>query len=124
MARLRKDHQGERRTASITVQLTPQERARVTERAGKRGGLSEYVRRRLLSRESAAELESQTEAAAFDRKEVRALVVQLQRIGTNLNQLAAHANEARLAGKPLPSHGQIEECLGDVKVALARAIAL
>jgi hypothetical protein len=88
MARLKTGDSGARRTAFVGANLTPLERAEVERRAESTAlCLSEFVRRSLLSKRPDAAL-----SARLSNDVARKLAVELARVGTNLNQLAHHAN--------------------------------
>lgn len=112
MPRRRKGDEGEHLTAQITVQLTPSERDELRKRAG--NNVSRYVRQRLIGRARKQD--------AVEPKDLRAIEVQLRRVGTNLNQLAARANEDRLKGERFRTDDKLEACLVEVKQALATII--
>lgn len=113
MPRRKKGDEGEHLTAAITVQMTPSERDELRKRAGK--NVSGYARRRLLGRAPKQQV--------VEPKDVRAIEVQLRRVGTNLNQLATRANEDRLKGERFRSDDKLAACLVDVKQALAAVIS-
>ncbi len=83
MARRSKTDTSERRTATVTVQLTPTERATLDERVEAAGirCMSDYARAALLGYELRGR-------DPLHETAVRALFA----IGNNLNQLAKHAN--------------------------------
>ena len=90
MARRTKDDTAERRTAAIKVQLTPSERAELDKRAAMTGRhLSDFVRIVLLS-----DLKAPAPTAR-DPAAIRALVVAINRVGSNHDQLLKLANQAR-----------------------------
>ncbi len=115
MARIRKDSTQERRTAFLGVQLTPAERAKLDARAAHYGlSLSDYVRLLLLSDER------QPAPAPRDSAAIRALTVEIVRVGTNLNQLAHIANERR----ELPRRAQLEAVSAQIVTTLEKVMAL
>eukprot|EP01037_Dinobryon_pediforme_P017873 gene17873-18103_t len=90
MARRQTNDDSEQRTAFLGVQLTPSEKAELVSRANSTGRhLSEFVRLVLLS--DAAK----PAPSARDPQAIRALAVEISRVGNNLNQLARLANERR-----------------------------
>jgi hypothetical protein len=83
MARRSKADTSERRTATVTVQLTPTERATLDERVAAAGirCLSDFARAAMLGRR------------LYARDPLREPALrELFAIGNNLNQLARHAN--------------------------------
>jgi hypothetical protein len=88
MARLRKEYVGDRRTAGLRLQLTPSERIELEFRAASVGmTLSEFCRIVLLS-----DLKKPAPSRR-DPRALRALAVEISRVGNNLNQLAHIANQ-------------------------------
>ena len=88
MARLRKEYVGDRRTAALRLQLTPSERIELEFRAASVGmTLSEFCRIVLLS-----DLKKPAPSRR-DPRALRALAVEISRVGNNLNQLAHIANQ-------------------------------
>ena len=82
MARRKQTDTKERRTATVTVQFTPTERAKLGARAEKVGvSMSDYARAALLGYR--LHVKNPMTERALD---------QLFGIGTNLNQIAKHAN--------------------------------
>ena len=82
MARRTKNDTGERRTATVTLQLTPTERATLDERAEAAGvPMSDYARAALFG------YRVQIKDPVKDRA-----LFELSAIGNNLNQLAHRAN--------------------------------
>ena len=82
MGRRSQTDEGERRTATLTVQLTPTERAELGERADAAGvRLSDFARSALLGHRLTVK----------DPLKERA-IQELAAIGNNLNQLARRAN--------------------------------
>jgi hypothetical protein len=114
MARWRSDYAGERRTDRVTVQLTPAERAAVETRAARsrRPTVSDYFRW--------CALEGKETAPGLDAETVHGIEAQLRRAGNNLNQVAHHLN----ATGHLRSRDELDRCISDLKVAIARVIAL
>lgn len=113
MARWRSSYAGERRTDRVTVQLTPSERAEVEARAARaaRPTLSDYLRWRALEGEAEPGLDPET---------VHGIEAQLRRAGNNLNQIAHHLNTTR----HLQSREDLDRCITELKVAIARVISL
>ena len=117
MARYRATFDGERRTAAVTVQLTPTERQQLAERAEKAGAaMSEYVRELCLRRRRGAPVVAGTQRTP----DAKLLADHLCAIGNNLNQLARIANQTG----ELRHQEAIDLVMRDVKVAVARVIAL
>ncbi len=117
MARLEQSYAGEFRTASVTVQLTPSERAQLEQRAAEEGArLSAYMRDLCLRRSGAAGIVAGTRR----NPEAKALMAELRAIGNNLNQLARHANTTEES----PATRELRAILGTLKIAMARVIAL
>jgi hypothetical protein len=115
MARRSKDDQGEKRTAAIKVQLTPTERMELDLRAALSGrSLSDYSRAVLLS-EAARPI-----ITARDPVAVRALAVELARIGNNLNQLTHYAHERRA----LPPERAVLDVANLITAALEKVMQL
>jgi len=114
MARWRSDYSGERRTDRVTVQLTPTERAQVETRAAqaRRPTVSDYIRW--------CALEGEEPPPGIDAETVHGIEAQLRRAGNNLNQVAHHLN----ATGSLRSRDELDQCISDLKVAIARVIAL
>ena len=110
MPRWKKDYTGERRTASITFQVTPSER-RVIDSVLAGMSLAEYCRRCCVKGAAGA--------PRIPLHEIRALDAQLRRAGNNLNQVAYHLN----AGGD-PRLENIDETIDGLKAALARIAAL
>ena len=115
MARREKTDAGERRTASIKVQLTPSERTELDSRAAVTGrSLSDFVRIVLLS-----DLKAPAPSAR-DPQAIRALTVEITRVGTNLNQLTHIANERR----DLPREKELREVSSRIVATLAKVMEL
>jgi hypothetical protein len=111
MARYRADDRGEHRTAALKVQLTPTERAELDRRAAASGlTLSEFARIVLLS-----DLKAPAPPAR-DPEAIAAVTFQLQKIGTNVNQMAKIANERRV----LPLEREFREVSERIVTALDR----
>ena len=87
MARLRRDYDGERRTALLTVKLTPAERCALAAGAKLQGAqVSAYARELLFERHPSVV------AGTKRNPEAAALMRELNAIGNNLNQIARHLN--------------------------------
>ena len=97
------------------VQLTPAERAKLDARAAHYGlRLSEYVRLLLLSDER------QPLPSARDSAAIRALAVEITRVGTNINQLAHIANERR----ELPRKAELDAVSAQIVATLEKVMEL
>lgn len=117
MARYAKSDVGERRTASLCLQLTPSERAKLETGAAAAGThLSEYVRELCFRRSGDAPVVAGTKR----NPEARALMRQLTAIGNNLNQLARIANSTKV----MPALHELRLATGFLKTALARVLEL
>jgi hypothetical protein len=115
MARYAKSDASERRTASLRLQLTPSERAKLEKGAAEAGThLSEYVRELCLRRTGANPVVGGPKRDPVTRE----LVFQLTAIGNNLNQLARIANSTKAA----PQLYEIQITTGFVKAALKSVI--
>jgi hypothetical protein len=115
MARIRENSTAERRTAFLGVQLTPAERAKLDARAAHYGlRLSEYARLLLLSDER------QPLPSARDSAAIRALAVEITRVGTNVNQLAHIANERR----ELPRKAELDAVSAQIVATLEKVMEL
>ena len=114
MARRSKEDAGERRTSFLGVHLTPTERAILEQRAQTTGlSLSEFARIVLLS-----DLKAPAPSAR-DPQAIRALAVEITRVGNNVNQLAKIANETRA----LPHERQLREVATLIKATLEKVTA-
>ncbi|HWA89794.1 MAG TPA: plasmid mobilization relaxosome protein MobC [Rhizomicrobium sp.] len=118
MARYTQTYRGERRTASLCVQLTPSERALLMDdaRAACAPSLAAHIRALCFRRLGEADL------AARPRRnpEARRLAYELSAIGNNLNQLARTANRTGL----LAAFEELHGVTGLLKAAMERVIAL
>jgi hypothetical protein len=115
MARYAKSDASERRTASLRLQLTPSERAKLEQGAAKAGThLSEYVRELCLRRTGA----SAVVGGAKRDPVTRDLVFQMTAIGNNLNQLARNSNSTKAA----PQLFELQIAIGFLKAALKSVI--
>jgi uncharacterized protein (DUF1778 family) len=115
MARYDRGYAGEYRTRSIGIKLTPAERADLESAAAAKGAsLSEYIRELCLRRSAHAV------AGATRNPEAKALSVELNRIGNNLNQLTRIANTKRT----MPHFYELRMLTGMVKTALQRVLDL
>ena len=118
MARYDQSYDGERRTASVHVQLTPHERAELEAAAAAKGAasLSAFVRTLCLRR-----LADVARVAGTSRNpDARRLLYELNAIGNNLNQLTHIANTYRA----LPAADELRAVTGLLKAAMARVMAL
>lgn len=118
MARYEQSYVGERRTASVHVQLTPDERAELETAAVETGSasLSAFVRTLCLRRVAdAARIAGTRRNPDADR-----LMYELKAIGNNLNQLTHIANTVR----DMPAGDELHAVTGLLKAAMARVIAL
>jgi hypothetical protein len=118
MARYEQSYVGGRRTVSVHVQLTPDERAELETAAVETGSasLSAYVRTLCLRRlADAARI-----AGTRRNPDARRLMYELNAIGNNLNQLTHIANRDRA----MPAADELRAVTGLVKAAMARVIAL
>lgn len=98
---------GEGREAVVSVRLTTFERAGVEANAARSGlSLSDYCRRAILGHRVTASTEPQQVNAEA--------LVELNRVGVNLNQIARAANR----GEPLPQF--FRETLGAVRDVIER----
>lgn len=117
MARYAKSDVGERRTASLRLQLTPSERAELETGAAAAGThLSQYVRELCLRRSGAGSVVAGTKR----NPDARALIHELTAIGNNLNQLTRVANSS----KAMPHLYELRLTTGFLKTALTRVIEL
>lgn len=115
MARPRKDYAGERRTAPLSLHLTPSERAELERRAASVGRkVSDFVRIVALS-----DLKKPAPSAR-DPGAIRELSVEIRRVGNNLNQLAHIANERRA----LPSEKALQGAIAEFLQTLEKVRAL
>ena len=115
MARRTKEDAGERRTAIAAIHLTPSEYAELKIRADKLGmSRSAFARLIILSDEKAPA------PNARDPATIRALAVEISRVGNNVNQLAHVANERRA----LPLETQLQEVSGRIIAALEKVMQL
>jgi len=115
MARHRKDDASERRTAGLRLQLTPAERTELDARADATGrSLSDFARIVLLS-----DLKAPAPSAR-DPQAIRALAVEISRVGNNVNQIAHVANESGA----LPVGKALQEVSKSVITALEKVLAL
>ena len=97
MARYRKSDVGERRTASLRLQLTPSERAELEQGAAAAGThLSQYVRELCLRRAATAPVVAGTKR----NRAARGLIYHFTVIGNNLNQIARVSHQSGHATGP------------------------
>ena len=118
MARYDRSYVGERRTASVHVQLTPDERTELETAAVETGSasLSAFVRTLCLRR-----LADVARVAGTRRNpDAKRLIYELNAIGNNLNQLAHIANTLR----DMPAGDELRAVTGLLKAAMARVMAL
>ena len=114
IAVLEEEQQRLKRTKALHVQLTPDERSVIDRRAQSYGRkLSDFARIVLLS-----DLK-EPPPPVLDPATGLALIYQLQKIGGNLNQLAAHANKTRA----MPEAAALREAIGQLKATLSRIVA-
>jgi uncharacterized protein (DUF1778 family) len=114
MARYQKNYVGERRTRSLGIKLTPNERAEFEAAAEATGvPLSTYVRDLALKRAA-------TVGAPRRNPQAKALLRELSAIGNNINQLARHANTRN----ELPTLLVLKAAMTTLREAMARVIEL
>jgi hypothetical protein len=115
MARRSKDDTTDRRTVHVGFYVTPIERAELDERAAATGrSLSDFARLVLLS-------DAKKPAPTIrDPAAIRALAVEISRVGNNLNQLTAVAHSRR----DTPHLMELREVLELVAPALEKVIGL
>ena len=117
MARYRATDASERRTAGLTVQLTPTERKQLGDAARRVGApVGEYVRQLCLRRGG----KDQVVAGTRRNPEAKALADELRAIGINLNQLARVANQTG----ELRREGELSMMIDLLKATMARVIGL
>ncbi len=115
MARRSKQDAGERRTAAISVQLTPSERAELDARAALTGRtLSDFARIVLVS-----DLKAPAPSAR-DPRALREIAVEISLVGNNINQLAHIANERHA----LPAERTLLDVSARITAALEQVMAL
>jgi hypothetical protein len=90
MGRYAQHDASERRTARLSVKLTPTEQQALAAHAASQGATPSTFARELIFRRSAAVV-----AATRRNPEAAELLRELSAIGNNLNQLAHRANETR-----------------------------
>jgi hypothetical protein len=113
MGRLKRDYTGERRTVPLTLQLTPSERLELQSRAARaKRKISDYLRWREFGRPETV--------GVIDPDAVYRLERQIHKAGVNLNQISHHLN----ATHDLQSREELSVCITELKIALARVIAL
>ena len=117
MARYAAQYDGERRSKKVTVQLTPSERATLSE-AATAGNmtLSEYARDMCLRRSAAVKVVAGTKRGA----QAKALARQLTSLGNNLNQLTKRAHIDRAS----PQIQELKQTTDLLKLALSRVLTL
>ncbi len=117
MARHKKAYAGERRTAKVTLKLTPSERAALETGAAESGAsLSQHARELCLRGFGAAQIVATTRRDPVRRQ----LVNELSAIGSNLNQLSRHCNTERAA----PQLAVLKQTTDLIAAAVARVLAL
>jgi len=115
MARLKKTHEGERRTRTLTVQLSPTERAEIERAATGWPTVSEFARSRLLSAKNRAATPARP---AMDPQLATGLLAELNKIGSNINQMARRAN----AADRIPEEGVLRAISDELKATLSRLV--
>lgn len=118
MARYDQSYVGERRTASVHVQLTPDERSELEAAAAETGSasLSAYIRTLCLRcRADAARV-----AGTRRNPDAQRLMYELNAIGNNLNQLTHLAHRTG----DIAAEGELRAVASLLKAAIARVIAL
>ncbi|MGO9005293.1 MAG: plasmid mobilization protein [Beijerinckiaceae bacterium] len=118
MARYARAYEGEKRTAKVTVQLTPSERATLEKGAERAGApsLSQHARELCLRRSAAAQIVAGTRRDPMSL----ALMNELTAIGNNLNQLTKLSNTEKAA----PQLHELRSTTDLLKAALAHVLAL
>jgi hypothetical protein len=115
MARRKKQDEAERLTAYFGFQVTPAQKTEIEKRAKATGmSPSKFARIVLLS-----DLKAPAPSAR-DPEAIRALMVEISRVGNNVNQLAHVANERRA----LPLETQLKEISNRIIAALDKVMAL
>ena len=115
MARLKKGYEGERYTAHYGLDMTPTQRAQLDRLAARAGlSLAEFGRRTLLA-EKAAPTPARP---SLDPKTATALLAELGKIGSNINQMARRANAA---GR-IPEEDVLKAIGAELKAALDRLV--
>ena len=115
MARRQKEDTGERFTEFFGFNVTPDQKAELQTRALTTGYTpSKYARLVLLSDEKAPA------PSARDPAAIRALMVEISRVGNNVNQLAHVANERRA----LPLERQLKDISSRIVATLDKVMAL
>ena len=117
MARYQAMDASERRTAGLTVQLTPTERKQLGDAARSSGApVGAYVRELCLRRQGDPPIVASTRR----NPQAKVLADELQRLGNNLNQLARVANQTG----ELRRENELSMVLDLLKAAIARVISL
>ncbi len=115
MAGKRRNDPSDRRTACVSFFVTPAERDELNERAKALDiGRSEFLRIVALS-----ELKKPAPSAR-DGAAIRALAVEVSRVGNNINQLAHVANERR----ELPRKAEFAAVSDELRTTLEKVWAL
>jgi Bacterial mobilisation protein (MobC) len=114
MARRSKEDAGERHTGFVGVHLTPSQHAELERRAALAGlSMSAFARFVLLS-----DLKAPAPPTR-DPQALRALTVEIIRVGVNVNQMAKMANETRA----VPHERHLLEVAAQIKATLEKVIA-
>ncbi len=115
MARLKKTHEGERHTAHYGFDMTPPQRAELDRKAARAGlHVAEFCRRTLL-----AERALPTPARpTLDPNTATALLAELNKIGSNINQIARRAN----AADRIPEADVLKAIQIDLKAVFTRLV--
>jgi hypothetical protein len=111
MSRYARSYVGERRSAKVTLKLTPSERTALETGAS----LSEHARQLCLRRFGGAARVAGTRRNPAARE----IVNELSAIGNNVNQLSRHCNTEETA----PQLQELQETMGMLKAALAKVLA-
>ena len=116
MARPRKENAAELHTEHVGFYVTSAERAEIDRRAALVGRhVSAYCCRTVLLSKLTAPLPSACDPAALN-----ALLVEFSRQGNNLNQIAHHYNEHRVA----PSQKVLADMAAMLRAAVEKVLAL
>jgi hypothetical protein len=118
MARYKQSYSGEQLSAGLYIQLTPSQREQLKADVAASGATqSDYVREQLFRRGGQAI----TAAGTRRNPEAKALMIELHRIGNNLNQLSKHANAT---GEFAEERREIAAAITLLKAAMSRVITL